>query len=385
MQKRAKYKNWVGIMDLKEKEIEQELQRICKEFLIVGEYRFYELINSGHINTTYRVYYERATGLKDYILQRVNTFVFRDPIGVMENISSVTEYIRSKIKATGISAKRSVLHYQKTAEGNYYYIDENGGFWRCCRYINGSVSFLTPENVKVVEESGKAFGQFQMYLADYPVEKLNIAIPHFHNTVHRYQLFREAIQEDKAGRKESVEEEIDGYFALEEIATKLYKLQKQGVLPLRVTHNDTKCSNVLFDAETYENLSVIDLDTVMPGLVAFDFGDAIRIAASTGEEDEKDLAKVRVDMEKYEAFARGFIGKLAPMLTQAEKETMALGAVAMTVECGMRFLTDYLNGDVYFKIHYPKQNLDRARCHLKLAEDMIKRLEEMQKIVDKYC
>ena len=363
---------------------DREIKAVCEQFLIAGEYRSYETINSGHINTTYRVYYFRHGELKDYILQRVNTFVFRDPVGVMENISSVTEYIRSKIKATGVSAKRNVLHYQKTAEGKYYYVAEDGGFWRCCRYINGSVSFMTPENLKVVEESGKAFGIFQQYLSDFPVEKLNIVIPHFHNTMHRYQLFRDAIKSDVAKRKQTVEKEIEEYFELEEIATGLYKLQKEGVLPLRVTHNDTKCSNVLFDEETLEQLSAIDLDTVMPGLVAFDFGDAIRIAASTGEEDEKDLQKVRVDMQKYEAFTRGFIGEVASMLTENEKKSMALGAVTMTVECGMRFLTDYLNGDVYFRIHYPEQNLDRARCHLVLAKDMIKNLNTMQEIVDKY-
>ena len=362
-----------------------EIKAVCERFLIAGEYRSFETIHSGHINMTYRVYYFRHGEVKDYILQKVNTFVFRDPVGVMENISSVTEFIRSKIKATGVSAKRNVLHYQKTADGEYYTVTEDGGFWRCCRYINGSVSFLTPPSLKVIEESGKAFGKFQNYLADYPVEKLNIVIPHFHNTVNRYQLFRDAIEGDCVGRKKQVLEEIDGYFALEDVATKLYRLQKSGVLPLRVTHNDTKCSNVLFDEKTHNQLSAIDLDTVMPGLVAFDFGDAIRISASTGEEDEKDLQKVRVDLEKYEAFARGFIKQVAPMLTQAEKDNMALGAVAMTVECGMRFLTDYLKGDVYFKIHYPEQNLDRARCHLVLARDMVTHLDEMQKIVEKYC
>jgi hypothetical protein len=217
------------------------------------------------------------------------------------------------------------------------------------------------------------------------VENLNIVIPHFHNTVNRYELFREAIANDEAGRAKEVEEEIATYFELEEIATKLYRLQREGVLPLRVTHNDTKCSNVLFDEQTQEYLCVIDLDTVMPGLVAFDFGDAVRIAASTGEEDEKDLANVAVNMEKYEAFARGFVGAVKSRLTDRERETLALGSVAMTVECGMRFLTDYLNGDKYFGIHYPDQNLVRARAHLALAKDMIKRLDEMQEIVEKYA
>jgi hypothetical protein len=223
-----------------------------------------------------------------------------------------------------------------------------------------------------------------MYLADYPVKQLHIVIPHFHNTVRRYDAFRDAIAENAAGRVDDLQEEIAGYMALEEIATRLYKLQKAGVLPLRVTHNDTKISNVLFDANTLEHLSVVDLDTVMPGLVAFDYGDALRVCASTGKEDEKQLDKVAVDMAKYEAFTRGFVGEVKDAITEAEKSTLALGAVAMTVECGMRFLTDYINGDKYFKIHYPDQNLVRARCHLVLAKDMIEKLDEMQALVEKY-
>ncbi len=364
--------------------VEKQIREVCDRFGLQGEYRSFEVINSGHINTTYRVYFFRDGELKDYILQRVNTYVFQDPVSVMDNISSVTEFIRAKIKQKQATAKRNVLHYSMTAEGKYYTFMNDGGFWRCCRYIDDSVCFVHTDNLKVIEESGWAFGEFQLYLSDYPVEKLSIVIPHFHNTVLRYQAFRDAIEEDAAKRADFVAEDIVGYMELEEIATKLYKLQKAGVLPLRVTHNDTKTSNILFDAKTYEHLSVIDLDTVMPGLVAFDFGDAIRAAASTCAEDERDLAKVALDMDKYEAFTRGFVGAVKGSLTQAEEETLALGAVAMTVECGMRFLTDYLNGDKYFKIHYPDQNLVRARCHLVLAKDMIKHLDEMQAVVDKY-
>ena len=362
---------------------EVQVREICDVFQIAGEYRSFEVIHSGHINSTYKVYYFRGGELKDYILQQVNTYVFKEPVKMMENIAAVTAFIRAKIKATGVSAKRGVLHYQSTKTGEYY-AEIAGGFWRCCRFIDGSKSFLTPENCKIVESSGKAFGEFQTYLSDFPVEKLHIVIPHFHNTVHRYGLFGEAIAADEAKRAASVQKEIDEYFALEEISTRLYKMQKKKELPLRVTHNDTKCSNVLFDEKTYEYLCVIDLDTVMPGLIAFDFGDAIRVAASTGEEDEKDLAKVAVDMEKYEAFTRGFVGAAKVLMTEKEKSTLALGAVAMTVECGMRFLTDYLNGDKYFRIHYEDQNLVRARCHLALARDMIAKLDRLQAIVDKY-
>lgn len=365
--------------------VEKQIREVCDRFGLQGEYRYYEVLNSGHINTTYRVFFWRDETLKDYILQRVNTYVFQDPVGVMANISSVTEFIRAKIKEKQATAKRNVLHYSTTADGEYYTFLEDGGFWRCCRYIDDSVSFEHTDNLKVIEESGRAFGEFQMYLSDFPVEKLNIVIPHFHNTVLRYQAFRDAISEDCMGRVASLSKEIAGYMELEDIATKLYKMQRAGQLPLRVTHNDTKTSNILFDAETYEHLSVIDLDTVMPGLVAFDFGDAIRVAASTAKEDESELDKVAIDMEKYEVFTRGFVGMLKNSITQTEKDTLALGAVAMTVECGMRFLTDYINGDKYFKIHYPDQNLVRARCHLVLARDMIAHLDEMQKIVDKYC
>jgi hypothetical protein len=343
------------------------------------------VVESGHINETYKVYFIRNGELKDYILQRVNTYVFKDPVAMMGNIVSVTEYIRAKIKATGISAKRFVLHYQKANDGKYYTILDDGEFWRCCRFIDDSVSFTETSSTKVAEESGRAFGKFQMYLSDYPVKDLHIAIPHFHNTVNRYRIFKEAIENDLAGRKHAIQAEIDGYLALEELATTLYKLQRAGELPLRVTHNDTKPSNVLFDAEDHKHLSVIDLDTVMPGLIAFDFGDAIRIVGCTCGEDETDEAKINVDMEKYEAFTRGFVGKVRGMMTEKERETLALGAFAMTVECGIRFLSDYLDGDKYFRVHYPRQNYDRARCHLIFARKMMERLDDMQAIVDKYC
>ncbi len=364
---------------------EKQILEVCRRFGLSGEYRSFEIINSGHINSTYRVCFFRNGERKDYILQWVNTYVFQDPVAVMDNISSVTEYIRAKIKEKQATAKRNVLHYATTEDGKYYTYMPDGGFWRCYRYIDESVCFEYTEDLKVVEESGVAFGEFQLYLADYPVEKLNIVIPHFHNTVRRYQAFRDAMEENAVGRKAEVEEDIAAYMELEEIATKPYRLQKAGVLPLRVTHNDTKTSNILFDAKTLQHLSVIDLDTVMPGLVAFDFGDAIRVAASTAAEDEKDLTKVALDVSRYEAFTRGFVTTLKNVMTPDEKKTLALGAIAMTTECGVRFLTDYLNGDKYFRVHYPKQNLVRARCQLKLAQDMVRQLDKMQEIVDKYC
>jgi hypothetical protein len=364
---------------------EKQIRAVCEKFQLRGEYQSYRVLTGGHINTSYQVIMLRDGKLKDYILQKINTYVFHDPIAMMDNISSVTEYVRAKIKQKQTTAKRNVLHYATTEGGEYYTTMEDGSFWRCCRFIDDSVCFEYTDDLKVVEGAGKAFGEFQVYLSDYPVQDLHIVIPHFHNTVMRFDNFRKAIEKDFAGRKSAVQDWIDGFMALEEVATRLYRMQKAGLLQLRVTHNDTKPSNVLFDKNTLEHLSVIDLDTVMPGLVACDFGDAIRVIGSTGAEDEQDLSKVALDMEKYEAFTRGFVGTLCDSMTQEEKDTLALGALAMTVECGIRFLGDYLDGDKYFRIHYPDQNLARAKAHLILAQDMLKKLDEMQQIVYKYC
>lgn len=364
--------------------MDRKIEKICRKFGIDGEYLSYELLTNGHINTTYKVYFVRRGEVKDYILQRINVYVFKNPEAVMENIVKVTEYIREKIKATGVSAKRYVLHYQPTENGKYYFVDEKDGFWRCARFIDDSVTFNITDNLTVIEEAGKAFGEFQMYLADFPVQDLNIVIPHFHNTVLRYETFENSVRRNDTGRADGVKVEIQKYLSLKEIATKMYKMQRAGELPLKVTHNDTKCNNVLFDKTTFRHLSVIDLDTVMPGLVGFDFGDAIRFTANTCDEDEKDVSIVKLDMDKFEAFTRGFLSAVGQALSENEKNTLALGAVTMTVECGMRFLTDYLDGDKYFKISREEQNLDRARCQLALAEDMITRIDEMNEVVDKY-
>lgn len=364
---------------------DEKLKFVCEKFQIRGEYLYFEPLSNGHINDTFVVYYMRGGEKKDYIVQKVNTFVFKKPKEVMQNVTSVTEYVREIIKRTRPTAKRLVLHYQYAENGDGYFVDDEGGFWRCYRYIDDSVTYNETDNLSIISETGRAFGEFQRQLADYPVSDLFITIPHFHNTVNRYALFRDAINADKCGRKAMVEREIEAYFSFEELATKMYKMQKSGELPLRVTHNDTKCNNVLFDGITHEHLAVIDLDTVMPGLTAFDFGDAIRFIANTKAEDERDLSLVKLDFEKYEAFTKGFITEVKNALTENERNTMALGALTMTVECGMRFLTDYLEGDVYFKTEYAEHNLTRSRCQLALAEDMRKKLKKMQEIVRKYC
>ncbi|MBR2385200.1 MAG: phosphotransferase, partial [Clostridia bacterium] len=260
----------------------------------------------------------------------------------------------------------------------------DGSFWRCYRFIDDSVTFNSTENLNIIEETGRAFGEFQLYLTDYPVSDLFISIPHFHNTENRYKIFKEAIEADAGKRKVNVQEEIDEYLALEELATQMYKMQKRGELKLRVTHNDTKCNNVLFDKSTLKHLCVIDLDTVMPGLAGFDFGDAIRFTANSANEDEVDLSKVYLDLNKFEAFTKGFMETIKETFTEREIKTLVLGAITMTLECGVRFLTDYLDGDKYFKVNYPDHNLVRCRCQLALAKDMIDKRDLMEQIVDKY-
>ena len=359
------------------------VEKLCREFQMPGEYLGYEVMTDGHINKTLKALVKGEDKTRAFILQRLNTYVFRHPKGIMQNIISVAEFLRAKMKADGIVTARRVLHYCKTEEGLPYIYDNEGGFWRAYRYIDDSEGINITDDLSIIEESGRAFGEFQKYLGDYEADQLFIAIPHFHNTVNRYRIFKEAIKNDFIGRKNSVTSEIEDYLALEDIATKMYMMQRSGELKLRVTHNDTKSNNVLFDVNTHEHLAVIDLDTVMPGLAGFDYGDAIRFTANAAAEDEKDLSKVYLDMNKFEAFTKGFVGVLADTLTENEINTLALGAITMTVECGMRFLTDYLDGDKYFGIAYPEHNLVRSRCQLALAKDMIKKQDEMNSVIKK--
>ena len=361
--------------------IEQQLLEVCKRFQIEGEYLRYEVVEGGHINSTYKVYFIRNDALKDYIVQKLNTYVFQDPIAVMDNISSVTEYIRAKIKKTGVTAKRSVLHYAKTAAGVYYTVLPDGGFWRCCRYIDDSESYTQTANLKLIEESGKAFGKFQIYLEDYPVDGLHEVIPNFHNTVSRYEALRKAAEENQAGRLDEVRDVIEGYEELEVLATKPWRLMEQGELPLRVTHNDTKINNVMLDRATRTALCVIDLDTIMPGFSVTDFGDSIRFGANTGAEDERDLTKIDLDLSLFETYARGFLFGCGGGLSVEEIMLMPEGAKMMTLECGMRFLTDYLSGDTYFRTAYPEHNLVRSRTQMKLAQRMDEEFDAMKKII----
>lgn len=333
----------------------------------------------GHINDTFVA--QDAPGAPRYTLQRINRFVFPSPEDITENIAGVTGFLREKICARGGDPDRETLTVRPTVDGKPLFTDQDGHPWRCLRYIEGATSYETPESLAMLEEAGFAFGDFQRLLGGYPAHTLHEIIPDFHNTPARFGQLMEAVKNDKAGRVGEVGPELAFAREREGACSLLTGLLERGELPLRVTHNDTKMSNILLDDKTGKAVCVIDLDTVMPGLCAFDFGDSIRAGAATAAEDETDLAKVRFDLERYRAYAKGFLRAAGEILTEKELETLPDGAILMTLEVGLRFLADYLNGDVYFRTARPRHNLDRARNQFKLVEEMEAAREDMGRVV----
>ena len=325
----------------------------------------------GHINETYLVV---TVSAHRYILQKINNFVFQNVTALMENISAVTSFLR-----TQESDSRRVLQLIPTLCGKTY-LEENGSYWRIYDFVEDSICLQLPETSDDFYESAVAFGQFQQMLRDFPAHTLHETIPNFHNTPDRYRQFHEALQRDSMGRASQVAKEIEFALAHEAEAASLVSLLEQGKLPLRVTHNDTKLNNVMLDSATRKALCVIDLDTVMPGLSAYDFGDSIRFGAATAPEDETDLSKMEMSLELFRVYAKGFLSA-CPGLTQTERDALPMGAKLMTLECGVRFLTDYLNGDKYFSIHRENHNLDRCRTQFKLVADMETKWDQMQQII----
>ncbi|WP_035778835.1 phosphotransferase enzyme family protein [Butyrivibrio sp. MC2013] len=331
----------------------------------------------GHINDTYLLQL-RSGRFNRLILQRINTDIFTDPIGLMDNILKVTEHIR----ATAIDPLRETLTVIRTRDGRPCYRDEDGSYWRIYLYIENAVCLEKVDNPRDFYESAVSFGHFQRQLSDFPADSLIETIPDFHNTVKRYLDFEKAVSMDIAGRAASAMQEIAFVRNRREMMSRGELLRKNGELPLRVTHNDTKLNNIMMDPETGRGICIIDLDTVMPGLSIYDFGDSIRFGANTADEDEMDLSKVGLDLELYRLYVQGFIKGAEDSLTRAEIDNLSYGAWNMTMECGMRFLTDHLNGDVYFKTARAGHNLCRARNQFKLAMDMEDKRDEMKMIVD---
>ena len=355
-------------------ELYDKLLEVSRLFRIEYEYLGFETIQMGNVNRTYKVNFKKPDGTpKSFLVQNVNTYAFRNPIGLMENIDQVTEHIRAK------KPGQLALHFHHTADRKTYVVD-GSNFWRMTNYVP-SVTFNAVSDLDILRNAGKAFGEFQMDLHDFDINRLIETIPGFHNTRQRYEKFIQSVQENKAGRADEVREEIDFLMSVQDLACKLTDLQMAGELPLRVTHNDTKINNVLFHPETSDAMIVIDLDTVMPGLMGHDFGDAIRFAANFVEEDCKDYDKVGVNLEVFRAFAEGFLSKTANTMTDKEVETLALSCFVLTAELATRFLADYLDGDLYFNTKYPGHNLVRTRCQIALAKDMLKKMDEMEKIV----
>ena len=339
----------------------------------------------GHINDTFCVICQPQEGdAIRYILQGLSLAAFPRQDELMENFIGITSYLREKIIANGGDPMRETLSLVKTKDGKDYYTDATGKVWRLTPFIENTDCFqsATPE---LFEASARCFGRFQYMLQGYPAETLHEAIVNFHNTEDRFAKFEAALAADKLGRAKDVQEEIQ--FVLDRKADCSVALQalRDGKLPLRVTHNDTKLNNILIDRDTHEGICVIDLETTMPGLSMNDFGDSIRFGANHSKEDEKDLSKVNFDIELYEVFTRGFLEGAQGSLTPAELEYLPWGARLMTLECGIRFLTDYLDGDNYFRIHYADQNLDRTRTQFKLVKDMEEQFEAMAAVVAKYA
>ena len=353
-------------------------------FKLPGELKECIRYGSGHINDTYRLTYETPQGTKRYILQRMSKSIFKKPVELMENVSGVTAWLRKKIIENGGDPERETLTLVKSNDGLPYFVDSTGEYWRVYLFIEGATCYDAVKDDNDFYQSAVAFGHFQRLLADYPAETLHETIKDFHNTPDRLEKFKKAVAEDICGRAASVQKEIDFILEREELTHALYDLQLDGRLPLRVTHNDTKLNNIMIDDETGKAICVINLDTVMPGLTANDFGDSIRFGASTALEDEQDLSKVSCDLHLFDVYARGFIEGCGGALTDLEIDMLPMGAILMTFENGIRFLTDHLEGDHYFHIHREGHNLDRCRTQLTLVKDMQEKLPQINAIIQKY-
>ena len=382
-----------------EARIKEKLAYICKQFRLPGELILYRLIPNGHINTAYYVALYDGKEVRQFLVQKVNWYVFRDPVSMMHNIDLITRHIMSKERTL---ERRRRLHFHHTAEGNNYLIlrehpdgsyylsdtlnsdDENetAEFWRLYNFIENSVSFETAEGqTEVLRMSGKAFGKFNRQLQDFDASQLVESIPHFHDTVYRMETFFRNVAEDPLGRAKDARREIETIRENRDFAGTLCRQIDAGELPIRVTHNDTKTNNILFDRDTLDPLVIIDLDTCMPGLACYDFGDTIRFAACTAEEDEPDESKMKLDLDLFRAYAEGYLSQMGGVLSEAERKSLATGAAVITLELASRFLGDYLIGDKYFRIDYPEHNLVRAKAQLALFRDMMLHMDDMQRII----
>ncbi len=361
--------------------MEKQIVEVCRAFGIEGDFVEYHVFTDGHINSTYVATFNKEGEIGKYLVQAISTVAFKNPAELMENIVGVTEYLRKKIAENGGNPDRETLTFLPACNGKYYYyIGEK--CWRIYNFIDDSYTISKIESPEIFENAGRTFGMFQKNLDGFG-GKLHETIKDFHNTPKRFAALIESYEADVKGRAAEVKAEYDFAVARKEETGILLSLHEQGLIPMRVTHNDTKLNNILFDEDTGKGVCVIDLDTIMPGFSLYDFGDAIRFGANTTKEDDDNLDNVKVSLELFAAFAKGFLSACAKELTPAEVEQLAFSAKLMTYECGIRFLKDYLDGDVYFRINkdIPTHNLIRARNQFKLVAEMEKHMDEMNSIV----
>lgn len=355
---------------------------LARQFAFEGNFLEAVPFGSGHIHDTYAASFafgNRKT--RRYILQRMNTHVFPKPTEVMENIAKVTAHLRSAIRAAGGDPRRETLTLIPTLDGSLSYQDKDGATWRGMVLIEGTQTHQTVADPKIYARTARAFGRFQRRLADFSPGELHMTLPDFHNTPWRLANFFQAVEDDAAGRLQITRKEVDFLMQRKGEAGRLVELEQQGLIPLRVTHNDTKLDNVLIDDQTQEAICVIDLDTVMPGLALYDFGDSVRSATNPAAEDEPDLDKVNFNFSVFKLLAQGYLEEMGSLLTPAELDNLAFSGWLITYEQALRFLGDYLNGDTYYKISRPQQNLERARTQIRLIEGMEGSFEEMEKAV----
>lgn len=364
---------------------EDYLKNICAKFLIEGEFAGLKPYGSGHINDTYAVVFNQTRGLKRYLLQRINNTVFTNISGLMNNIVRVTEHIRHKLeKQKADDIARKVLTVIPTAEGNSYYRDANDSFWRMYIFIEKARTYDILESLEQAYEVARTFGDFQQMLIDMPQPPLTETIPDFHNALRRLKIFENALVADVCNRNKDAKIEIEFLQKNEQVFYILSELIKTGQIPTRITHNDTKVNNILMDDNTGGGICVIDLDTVMPGSSLYDFGDIVRTCISSAAEDERDLSKVKIEIPRFEAVLKGYLLSAGKFLNKVELKSLILGGKYITLEQGMRFLTDYLNGDKYYKIHRKDHNLDRCRTQFKLVDLMNQQEEKMMLLVEKF-
>ena len=362
-----------------------DFKKIIKGFEVEGELISCERYGEGHINETYLAIVMGGGKEVKYILQKINSNLFKDVDKLMNNIKLVTEFNRKKIAERGGNPDRESLTIVYAKDGKPYYYDADcNGYFRIYKFITDAVAYQVVKKPEDFYQSAVAFGNFANLLAEFDATQLYEVLPDFHNTEKRFKDFEASLKADKMGRAASVKKEIDFYLSRKDYCGRIVNLLKSGKMPTKVTHNDTKLNNVMLDAKTGKYVAVIDLDTIMPGSICYDFGDSIRFGCNPAAEDEKDLSKVNFDINLFESYAKGYLTALGKSATKIERDNLAFGAILMTYECGMRFLADYLDGDVYFRVHREGHNLDRTRTQIKMIEDMEKVLPQMEAIIAKY-